>query len=92
MKIELNPQTASQLAPERVGARASNTGPAATQGASEDRTTFHSDGAAVRALTTQALKSPEIRQETVDTLRKSVNSGEYKIDTARIAGAISSHS
>jgi len=39
-------------------------------------------------LTSQAMNSPEVRQDKVDALRQSVNSGEYQIDPTKIAGAI----
>jgi flagellar biosynthesis anti-sigma factor FlgM len=64
---------------------------AATQGATgatQDRTTFHSDSLSVQSLTSQALSSPEIRQGKVETLSQSVNSGSYQIDANGIAGAI----
>ena len=40
------------------------------------------------ALTTQAMKSPEIRQDKVDALSQSVKSGEYQLDATKIAGSI----
>lgn len=88
MKIELNAPATSQLAPERVGARVSNTGPTTAPGEAEDRTTFRSDGASVQSLANQALSSPETRQATVQNLRQTVQSGQYNIDTARVADAI----
>jgi flagellar biosynthesis anti-sigma factor FlgM len=64
---------------------------AATQSATrttQDRTTFHSDSLSVQSLTSQALNSPEIRQDKVDTLSQSVSSGTYPLDSTEIAGAI----
>jgi flagellar biosynthesis anti-sigma factor FlgM len=88
MKIEVNSPAANQLPPDRGPKQVSNQGPAVTQGATEDRTTFHSDSTSVRALTSQALNSPEVRQDKVDALRQSVSSGNYQIDATKIAGAI----
>jgi flagellar biosynthesis anti-sigma factor FlgM len=39
-------------------------------------------------LTTQALSSPEVRQDKVDTLRQSVSSGTYALDATKTADAI----
>ena len=93
MKIEgINP-AATQLPVESVAARVSNSGPASTQGAAaQDWTSFHSDSNSVRSLTSQALSSPEVRQGTVDALRQSVNSGQYDVNAATIADAISNSS
>lgn len=89
MKIEgINPAT-SQLPVDNVAARVSNSGPATTQAAAQDWTSFHSDSTSVQSLTTQALNSPEVRQGTVDALREAVNSGQYQIDANKIATAIS---
>ena len=89
MKIEgINPAT-SQLPVDNVAARVSNSGPATTQAAAQDWTSFHSDSTSVQSLTTQALNSPEVRQGTVDALRQAVNSGQYEIDPNRIATAMS---
>ena len=92
MKIEgINP-AAVQLPVDNVAARVSNGGPANTQAAAQDWTSFHSDSSSVLSLTSQALNSPEVRQATVDALRQSVNSGQYQVDATRIADAISQSS
>jgi flagellar biosynthesis anti-sigma factor FlgM len=62
-----------------------------TQGATEDWTSFHSDSTSVQSLTSQALNSPEVRQDTVDALRQSVNGGQYQVNATRVAAAISSN-
>jgi flagellar biosynthesis anti-sigma factor FlgM len=90
MKIEFNDPATSQLSSD-VGSRVSNPATAGTQNAAEDRITFHSDGASVQSLASQALRSPEIRQATVQSLRQSVSSGEYNVDTAKTANAIVSN-
>ena len=89
MKIDgINPADA-QLPVVPVTARVGSSGQARTQGAAQDWTSFYSDSNSVRSLTSQALSSPEIRQSTVDALRQSVNSGQYPVDAAKIAAAIS---
>ena len=46
------------------------------------------DRLTITGLTTQALETPEIRQDQVDSLRPMVLSGEYRLDPAQIAGAM----
>jgi flagellar biosynthesis anti-sigma factor FlgM len=88
MKIDgINP-AATQLPVDNVAARVSTSGPATTQAAAQDWTSFHSDSTSVQSLTSQALNSPEVRQGTVDALRQTVNSGQYQLDPAKIAAAI----
>ena len=89
MKIEGTSPVEAQLPVDSVAARVASSGPASTQGAAQDWTSFHSDSNSVLSLTSQALGSPEVRQGTVDALRQSVNSGQYQVDAARIAEAIS---
>jgi flagellar biosynthesis anti-sigma factor FlgM len=90
MKIEGTSLATSQLPADRTK-QASGAGATGTQGAAEDRTTFHSDSLSVQSLTSQALTSPEVRQGKVDTLSQSVSSGEYQVNATNIAGAIADH-
>ncbi len=89
MKIEGTSPVAAQSPGDSVAARVTSGGQASTQGAVQDWTSFHSDSNSVRSLTSQALSSPEVRQGTVDALRESVNSGQYQVDAAKTAAAIS---
>jgi flagellar biosynthesis anti-sigma factor FlgM len=90
MKIEGITQAAvTPLPTDSVQARVQQEGPAAAQSPQGDWTSFHSDSTSVQSLTTQALQSPEVRQPTVDALRQSVASGQYQVDTAKVANAIS---
>jgi flagellar biosynthesis anti-sigma factor FlgM len=88
MKIDLNSPSASLLPVDRGVKQVSTSSTAATQGATEDRTTLHSGSQTIQSLTAQALNSPEVRQDKVDTLRQSVNSGSYPLDATKIASAI----
>jgi flagellar biosynthesis anti-sigma factor FlgM len=88
MKVELNSPSASLLPADRGVKPVSTSDTTATQSAAQDRTTFHSDSLSVQSLTSRALNSPEIRQDKVDTLSQSVNSGAYQLDATKIAGAI----
>jgi flagellar biosynthesis anti-sigma factor FlgM len=88
MKIDVQSPSVSQLPVDHSTKKLSNNGPAGIQSATEDRTTFQSDSAAVKDLTSQALNSPEVRQDQVNALRQSVNSGEYSVNATKIAAAI----
>ncbi len=91
MKIDGVSPVEAQLPVESVAARVSSGAQATTTPAAvQDWTSFHSDSSSVLSLTSQALKSPEVRQGTVDALRESVDSGQYQVDPTRIAAAISS--
>jgi flagellar biosynthesis anti-sigma factor FlgM len=61
---------------------------AGTEGATEDRTTFHTDNTSVQALTSHAMNFPEIRQGKVDSLRQAVSSGTYQVDATKTAEAM----
>jgi flagellar biosynthesis anti-sigma factor FlgM len=89
MKIDGVSPVEAQLPVDSVAVRVSSPGQATTQSAAQDWTSFQSDSNSVRSLTSQALSSPEVRQGTVDALRESVNSGQYQVDPAKIAAAIS---
>ncbi len=54
----------------------------------DDKTSLSADTVSISALATQALNQPEVRQNLVDSLRQSVNSGQYKLDSSAIASAI----
>jgi negative regulator of flagellin synthesis FlgM len=88
MKIESNSPSASLLPADRSTKQISTTGTAIAQGTAQDRTTLHTDSQSVQSLTSQAMSSPEVRQDKVDALRQSVSSGTYQLDATKIAGAI----
>ena len=88
MKIDLGAPALSQASVERSNTKAATGNVAANSSASEDRTTFSSTSTSVKSLVSQALSSPEVRQDKVDALRQSISSGEYKLDPQKIAGAI----
>jgi flagellar biosynthesis anti-sigma factor FlgM len=88
MKIDLNNSLASLLPPEKGVKQVSTSDTAATQSATQDRTTFYSDSLSVQSLTSQALNTPKVRQDKVDALSQSVNSGTYELDATKIADAI----
>jgi flagellar biosynthesis anti-sigma factor FlgM len=53
-----------------------------------DQTHFSFDQTRVRALETQVLAQPEVRQQKVDLLRQSLGKGEYAVSDNQIADAI----
>ncbi len=78
-------EVSSELSSQQVNAQGA--APASSAGA-EDRATFTSDTTSVNSLVSAALKFPEVRQDKVDTLRLSVNSGQYELDPAKIAASM----
>lgn len=89
MKIDLNNSLTNLLPPDKGVKHVSSSDTAATQSATQDRTTFHSDSLSVQSLTSQAMNTPEVRQDKVDTFSQAVKSGTYKLDATAIASAIS---
>jgi flagellar biosynthesis anti-sigma factor FlgM len=53
-----------------------------------DHATLSSDSASPGSLASIALNSPEVRQDKVDSLAQSIQSGEYELDPAKIASAM----
>jgi flagellar biosynthesis anti-sigma factor FlgM len=88
MKIEVNSPPVSLL-PVDQGAKKVSTGSLVNaQISTEDRTTLQTDTQSVKSLTTQALKTSEVRQDKVDSLSQAVKSGEYKVDSTETANAL----
>lgn len=56
--------------------------------ATQDRTTLSSDKNQIKALTVQALSSPEVRQDKVAALRQAVQSGQYDVSPGKIADSM----
>jgi len=62
---------------------------AATEGgAGVDQTSLSFDQAKVQSLATQALAAPEVRQEKVGPLQQAVASGNYTVDSGKVADAV----
>ncbi|HEY1271181.1 MAG TPA: flagellar biosynthesis anti-sigma factor FlgM [Terriglobales bacterium] len=78
---------------ERTNAR-SNTGAAGSVNLSpsgEDQAQLSGAHVQVAALAAQASQLPEIRQERIQALRDAVESGHYRADAQKIAGALVEH-
>jgi flagellar biosynthesis anti-sigma factor FlgM len=88
MRIGLYNSTASELTTELSSQQAAQNGAKTGQVESEDRTTLSSNSTSVGSLVSKALESPEVRQDKVQSLRQSINSGEYELDPDKIASSI----
>lgn len=65
-----------------------SSGEAARVGVGEDQAQLSGARTQVEALAAQASQLPEIRQERVESLRQAVGSGQYRPDSAKVAGAL----
>jgi flagellar biosynthesis anti-sigma factor FlgM len=88
MKIEVNSPTVSLPSVDRGAKKVSTSALGGAQDATQDTTTFHTDTLSVQSFTTQALNSPEVRQDRVDALSQAVKSGKYNVDSTKTADAI----
>jgi negative regulator of flagellin synthesis FlgM len=89
MRIDVYNSTASQISGEPSSKRVS---PENLQSSeldnSGDRTTLTSGSSSVSALVSEAMHSPEVRQDKVQNLQQAISSGQYKLDPDKIAGAM----
>lgn len=89
MRIDLYNSMASEIANEQnsnqVQSRSVQSSDAGDTG---DRTTLSSGSGPVNALVSQAMSSPEIRQDKVQHLQQAISSGKYQIEPDKIAGAM----
>ncbi len=87
MKVELSNSLPTQGILDRPSSKVASSN-VSSAGVAQDRTTFSSKSQSVQSLVNQALSSPEIRQDRVQSLKSSIASGDYKVDANKIAGAI----
>ena len=89
MRVDLFNSAAAQITGE-VNAKPANAGnvPSLDANDGEDRTTLTSGSAAVSSLVSQALNTPKIRQDKVESLQQAIAGGQYQIDAYQIAGAM----
>lgn len=89
MRVDLLNSAASQIAGE-PNAQPANVRNAQAPDSAEDgdRTTLTSGSGSVSPLVTQAMSSPEIRLDKVQSLQQAINSGRYQLDPYQIAGAM----
>jgi len=86
MRIDLNNLSLGNVGRDVNGKKVAGkaSGPASPQ----DKATFSSDSLDVPSLEAQVLGMPEVRQDKVDTLRGTVQNGQYTIEPDKIAQAI----
>ena len=89
MRIDLFNSAASQVSGQanakQIKAQDTQAPDAAGDG---DRTTLTSGSGSISALVSQAMSSPEIRQDKVQMLQQAIGSGQYKLEPEQIAGAM----
>jgi negative regulator of flagellin synthesis FlgM len=89
MRIDLYNSAASQVNSEPDAKHVKSQDLAATDVADGgDRTTLTSGSVSVSSLVSQAMTSPEVRQDKVQSLQQAIQSGKYQIEPGNIAGAM----
>jgi negative regulator of flagellin synthesis FlgM len=89
MRIDLYNSTASQLNNDSDAKQVKSQDLAVTDATeSGDRTTLTSGSVSVSSLVSQAMNSPEVRQDKVESLQQAVQSGKYQLEAENIAGAM----
>jgi len=84
----LSGPVASQIASEKDSKKVSGESRVTNLNVSQDRTTLSSDTVAVSSLVSKAMETSPIRQDKVESLRQSVEQGQYKIEPDKIAEAM----
>jgi len=64
------------------------TGEGGNSTSAPDQTHFSFDQARIRALQSEALAQPEVRQQRVELLRQSLGKGEYVVTEDQVADAM----
>jgi negative regulator of flagellin synthesis FlgM len=88
MKIDINATLTGQVPTERAAKQVSTGCPTTFPSNTEDKTTLSSSKTSVESMTSQALQTPEIRQDKVSAIRESIKNGSYDLDPSKIASAI----
>jgi len=88
MRIDLFNSATSQIANEQSSQVSLQNAAKSGQSDVEDKTTLTSDSVSISSLVNTALKTPEVRQDKVDSLRLSVTSGQYELDPHKIAASM----
>jgi len=87
MRIDWNGITSDPTITERDNKSTPNSTPADAN-IGEDTASLASTPDNVKALASDVLAAPPIRQEKVDALRQAVSTGQYKIEPDKVAEAI----
>ena len=92
MRIDLH--YGPQAAPESSRGAQNSTAAASSSNrvqSGEDQAQLSGAHVQVEALAAQAAQLPEIREDRVQSLRDAVQSGQYKTDPQKLAGALVEH-
>jgi flagellar biosynthesis anti-sigma factor FlgM len=89
MRIDLTHAAAGQIADESIHKQVSAKEVSACDpDGDRDRTTLASAQQALSGLVSNAMASPEIRQELVNNLKQAIQSGNYELHPGKIAQSI----
>jgi len=88
MKIDLNNSTPDPIVTPQGKNHGSSASSNHVHHAGEDTASLSFDRASVGSLVSQAMASPEVRQDKVDALRQAISNGQFKIEPDKIAEAM----
>ncbi|SEF63264.1 anti-sigma-28 factor, FlgM family [Bryocella elongata] len=88
MKVDLTNGVSNQNPVELNSRPATTSSSAAAPAETQDRTTLSTSSSAVSTLVSQAMASPEVRQDKVSALKQQIASGNYNINPSKIASGI----
>lgn len=91
MRIDSNQSGQTVSESNQPAGAAAGGGPSVNLNLNENQAQLSGTHVLVQALVAEAAQLPEVRQEKVNALRQSVQSGDYKPDPAQVAGALVSH-
>jgi len=87
MKIDPNSSTPDPIVTQR-GSTNSPSSTSQVHKPAEDTASLSFDRSSVGSLVSQAMTSPEVRQDKVDALRESISRGQFKVEPDKIAEAM----
>ena len=88
MRIGLNTPDPQATATEKTKKSSGSAAHSAEETGLKEKADLTQDRVTLSALATQAMGTPEVRQEKVDSLRQSISSGQYQLDSNESAEAI----
>ena len=89
MRIDLTNTQASQISgqPNSNKVKTQN-GSVADVDGSGDHATLTSGSGSISSLVSEAMSSPDVRQDKVQALQQAIGNGQYKLEPDKIAGAM----
>jgi flagellar biosynthesis anti-sigma factor FlgM len=88
MRIDLYNSAASQIAGQQDPKQVKSQSLTTSDATSGDRTTLSSGSGSIDSLVSEAMSSPDIRQDKVASLQQAISNGTYQLDPDKIAGAM----